>query len=68
MTVKEACFIWGIQERRLREKLNIKRRPTLRKEIEDGLVKYFRADGAKKGEWIITTEAMKKWYGDVEKN
>ena len=64
MTVKEASYRWGIDYRTLREKLNIKRRPSLQKDLDNGLVKYFRHPEAKQGEWIIYIDAMRLWYGD----
>ena len=63
MTVKEAAFRWGVKVPALREKLNLQRRPELQKEIDGGLVKYFKADGAAYGDWIISKKAMEKWYG-----
>ena len=63
MTVKEAAFRWGVKVPALREKLNLQRRPELQKEIDSGLVKYFKADGAAYGDWIISKNAMEKWYG-----
>lgn len=63
MTVSEAAHRWGVPLRTLREKLNINRRPSLKKDIENGLVKYFKAFDSKRGEWIITTDAMTDWYG-----
>lgn len=63
MTVKEAAQRWGVKVPALREKLNIQRRPELQKEIDSGLVKYFKADGAAYGDWIISKNAMEKWYG-----
>lgn len=63
MTVKEAAQRWGVKVPALREKLNIQRRPELQKEIDGGLVKYFKADGAAYGDWIISKKAMEKWYG-----
>ena len=67
MTVKEAAYRWDIEVRRLREKLNINRRPALQADLDNGLVKYFKVPDAKNGDWIITAEAMTSWYGP-EKN
>lgn len=64
MTVKEAAHRWGVKVPALREKLNLQRRPELQKEIDCGLVKYFKADGAAYGDWIISKKAMEKWYGE----
>lgn len=70
MTVKEAAYRWGVELRTLRERLNGKRRPdALKEELEHGLLKYFKAPDAKYGDWIISREAMEKWYGpEPEKN
>lgn len=64
MTVKEAAYRWGIEPRTLREKLNIQRRPSLQKDLDEGIVKYFKVPGAKQGDWIISTDAMLTWYGE----
>lgn len=63
MSVSEAAYRWNINERTLKEKLNIKRRPSLKEELEEGVVKYFKAPNSKKGNWIISIKAMEKWYG-----
>lgn len=63
MSPAEAAFRWGIEKKRLLEKLNINRRPTLKQELEEGIVKYFKVPGAKNGNWIVSTKAMKRWYG-----
>ena len=69
MTLKEAAWRWNIDPRTLREKLNIKRRPALQKDLDEGLVKYFKLPEAKYGDWIISRDAMESWYGlEPEKN
>lgn len=69
MTVKEAAYRWGVELRTLRERLNAKRRPVVLEEIECGLIKYFKAPDSKYGDWIISKQAMQKWYGqEPEKN
>ena len=67
MTVKEAAYRWNVDPRTLREKLNIKRRPALQKDLDGGLVKYWKAPDAKQGEWIISSDAMISWYGAENK-
>lgn len=68
MTVKEAAYRWGVELRTLRERLNAKRRPNaIKEEIERGLIKYFKAPDSKYGDWIISCEAMEKWYGKEPK-
>lgn len=65
MTVKEASERWGVKTTAIREKLNIKRRPALKQELEWGIVKYNEPKNGKKyGEWLISVIAMKHWYGD----
>lgn len=64
MTVKEAAYRWNVDARTLREKLNIQRRPALQKDMDNGLVKYFKAPDSKQGEWMITRRAMRMWYGE----
>lgn len=68
MSIKEACYRWGIQETRLREKLNIKRRPSLQNDLDEGRVKYFKVDGMQRGEWTITRQVMMIWYGDEKRD
>lgn len=63
MTVPEAASRWGINPRTLRDRLNIDRRPALQKELDSGLVKYYKPDGAKQGEWILSKDALELWYG-----
>ena len=68
MTVKEAAYRWDVELRTLRERLNGKRRPNaIKEEIDRGLIKYFKTPDAKHGEWIISREAMEKWYGKEPK-
>lgn len=63
MSVKEAAYRWGVKVPALREKLNIKRRPALQDNLDQGLVKYFKSDENAYGEWIISKKAMEEWYG-----
>lgn len=68
MTVKEAAYRWNIEYRTLREKLNITRRPSLQKDLDKGIVKYFKTPDTKQGDWIISTDAMRIWYGNEPQN
>lgn len=68
MTIKEAAYRWNIKTRTLLEKLNIKRRPALQKDLDNGIVKHFKSPDAKNGDWIISTDAMKIWYGNEPQN
>lgn len=63
MTVREAAYRWGLKVPALREKMNVFRRPQVREEIDVGLVKYFKAPDAKQGDWLLSVDAMEKWYG-----
>lgn len=69
MTINEAAHRWGIQENTLKKRI----KPSTRNEEEiqeyfkKGLLKYFQKAGAQRGEWIITSELMEKWYGPEPK-
>lgn len=68
MTPTEAAYRWNIPERTLREKFVMSRREHLiKEEIRQGLIKYFVKPEGKRGEWIISVQAMEKWYGPEPK-
>lgn len=63
MTLSEAAYRWGKNIETVKNKL----KPSLNKEeIEqmekEGLIKCFIAPGKSHKSWIITTDAMKKWF------
>lgn len=66
MTPTEAAFRWGLPTSTMQERLKgrtNKMTLELQQMKEEGLIKYFKLPDAKRGEWIITSQAMEKWYG-----
>ncbi|MEF2965050.1 helix-turn-helix domain-containing protein [Paenibacillus sp. M1] len=68
MTPAEAAFRWGIPQETVKSRL----KPSLyKKQIEEmlkkGLIKYFQHPDGKRREWILSVEAMKKWFGEEQK-
>ncbi|AFH87163.1 hypothetical protein DJ42_5383 (plasmid) [Bacillus anthracis] len=60
MTPREACDRWGITQEALRMKLKRgKDSELVDKLIREGKLKYYRPIEKKRGEWILTVEAMK---------
>ncbi|PFC23504.1 hypothetical protein CN264_19035 [Bacillus cereus] len=63
MTASEACERWGISNSSLHMKLSrLKNSGTLNELILAGKVKYYKAEGKIRGEWIITIEAMESLF------
>lgn len=67
MSPNEAAYRWGINQETVKNKL----KPSLnKKEIDEmekkGLIKSFVRPGGKRREWIITSDAMKHWFGERE--
>ncbi|EEM74269.1 hypothetical protein bthur0010_57610 [Bacillus thuringiensis serovar pondicheriensis BGSC 4BA1] len=59
MTPREASDRWGITPENLRMKLKrSKDSDMVLNLIEEGKLKYYRPEGKKRGEWILTVEAM----------
>lgn len=59
MTPREASDRWGITPENLRMKLKrLKDSDLVLNLIEEGKLKYYRPEGKKRGEWILTVEAM----------
>ncbi|MBK3494106.1 hypothetical protein JFL43_04385 [Viridibacillus sp. YIM B01967] len=48
-------WLWGTRNRNEEE---------IQVFIKEGLLKYFVKPEGKRGEWIISTVAMEKWYGE----
>lgn len=64
MTPAEAADRWGISQETVKSRL----KPSLYAKqidemIEDGLIKSYQKPDGKRKEWIITTDAMDKWFG-----
>ncbi|ETT80931.1 MULTISPECIES: helix-turn-helix domain-containing protein [Viridibacillus] len=66
MTPTEAAYRWGISYNTLQERFKDSRRneEEIQAFINEGLLKYFVKPEGKRGEWIISTTAMEKWYGE----
>lgn len=70
MSPTEAAFRWGIPTPTMQERLKgrtNKMTNELQQMKEEGLIKHFKLPDAKRGEWIISTTAMEKWYGPEPK-
>ena len=63
MTPSEAAYRWGINQETVKNKL----KPSINKNIDDfiekGLIKFFQHPDGKRKEWVVTTQAMEKWFG-----
>lgn len=68
MSPTEAAYRWGISTNTIKERLKFERRPkALQEELDQGLLKCYIKPGGKRGEWILTTTIMEKWYGPEPK-
>ncbi|MDY0395455.1 DNA-binding protein [Virgibacillus halophilus] len=65
MTPNEAAYTWGINQETVKNKLkpSIVGQDTLDEMIRKGLIKYFLHPNGKRKEWILSIEAMEKWFG-----
>ena len=68
MTPAEAAYRWGLNQETVKNKL----KPSLNKEeIEqmekEGIIKSFVRPYGKRREWIISDEAMERWFGEKNK-
>ncbi|MFP7159459.1 DNA-binding protein [Priestia aryabhattai] len=69
MTPIEAAYVWGIRRDSLKNKfspskLNKEKEEELNQMIEEGLIKFFLHPDRERKEWIISREAMIKWFGE----
>lgn len=69
MTPSEAAFKWGIPRDTLKNKyspsmMNSEKEKELEQMINEGLIKYFLHPEGKRKEWIISRDAMLKWFGE----
>ncbi|MEB4887654.1 DNA-binding protein [Priestia megaterium] len=72
MTPLEASYLWGVPRETLKNKyspstLSKKRQEELNNMIDQGLVKFFKHPDRERKEWIISKQAMIKWFGDPKK-
>ncbi|MEC0139720.1 helix-turn-helix domain-containing protein [Paenibacillus macerans] len=68
MTPAEAAYRWGLPQETVKSRL----KPSLYKEQIDemlnaGLIKFFQHPDGKRREWIVTVQAMEKWFGPKKK-
>lgn len=64
MTPAEAAHRWGVNQETVKSRL----KPSLyQSQIEEminaGLIKFYLAPGGSRKEWIISDQAMEKWFG-----
>ncbi|WEA47195.1 DNA-binding protein [Priestia aryabhattai] len=72
MTPLEASYLWGVPRETLKNKyspstLSKKRQEELNNMIDQGLVKFFKHPDRERKEWIISKQAMIKWFGNPKK-
>lgn len=68
MTPNEAAYRWGKNQETVRNKLKHSLNAEEITHMEnEGLIKSFVRPDGKRKEWIITKEAMYKWFGDIKK-
>lgn len=67
MTPAEAAHRWGLKQETVKSKLKPSLYKNLDQMIEDGLIKSFQKPGGQRKEWIISVQAMEKWYGPEKK-
>lgn len=67
MHVAEAAERWGVPIETVKNKLKPANKYTWPKTlemIEEGLLKYHQQEGKKQKNWIISTAAMERWFGE----
>lgn len=62
MTPNEAAYRYGVKIEALKERLKPSRNKNLDQFIDDGLIKYFKHPEKARGEWIVSSEFMEKYY------
>lgn len=68
MTPAEAAYRWGLPQETVKSRLKPSLYPTQVQEMVDaGLIKYFQHPEGKRKEWIISAQAMEKWFGQPQK-
>ena len=68
MTPAEAAYRWGVPQDTVKSRL----KPSLyekqlKEMIQAGLIKYFQNPERQRGEWIVSVQAMEKWFGPEPK-
>lgn len=64
MSPSEAAYRWGLSQDTVKSRL----KPSLyekqiNKMLDEGLIKSFQKPNGQRKEWIISFEAMEKWFG-----
>lgn len=71
MIVAEAAYRWGLPIDTVKNKLkkSIKGNVEIIAKLEEkGLIKYSKHPDSTQGVWIITDDAMEKWFGENKNN
>lgn len=64
MTPSEAAYRWGINQETMKNKLKPSVNKNINEMVEQGLIKYFQHPAGQRREWIISVQAMEKWFGE----
>ncbi|MCM3736490.1 DNA-binding protein [Bacillus cytotoxicus] len=69
MSPSEAAYKWGILRDTLKNKyspsmLKEKQKAELQQMIDEGMIKFFLPPNGRRKEWIISREAMRRWFGE----
>ena len=62
MTIAEAAHRWSKSEDAI--KMRLRQSNDIDQMVEDGLLKSFLKPGGVRKSWIISVDAMEKWYGE----
>lgn len=66
MLIQEAAEKWGKPVDTVKNKLkpSVVGEESIKKMIDDGLIKYYSKPGSTAKNWIISVPAMEKWFGE----
>lgn len=68
MTPSEAAYRWEVNQETVKNKLKPSINKNINEFIDQGLIKFFQHPDGKRKEWIISEQAMEKWFGKKNKN
>lgn len=63
MTPSESAYRWGVNQETVKNKLKPSINKNIDEFIEQGLIKFFQHPDGQRKEWIISEQAMEKWFG-----
>lgn len=68
MTITEAADRWNLPKETIKSKLkpSIVGQEAIDDMIKAGLIKYYQKPSGQLKYWIISVEAMEKWFGKIE--